>query len=205
MMLGLLTAGLAVSTVGLAIELMNYRGLVKSLRNTVNDLEGSSEYWHGMAEKFSTDLDKRTKDLDVQLNETRTLINLRNEAQSESDSNAQKYLNEKARNEALLNKCQELSNLLDSEKERADTNNDLLEQRVDEVEKLKKLYRDFTEVKYKIPDSYEIQEIRGNCIVFGKYVDYPNHEVPIKAFADEDEDYNLGLAEELKEKLEEKI
>jgi chromosome segregation ATPase len=44
MILGLLTAGLAVCTVGLAIELANYHTLVRGLRNTVKDLEGACNH-----------------------------------------------------------------------------------------------------------------------------------------------------------------
>jgi hypothetical protein len=116
----------------------------------------------------------------------------------------------------LFGKIKELSSLLKREKQRADVNNDLLNQRCKEVEELKALMS-FALAKYKgeanslqeVPAGFIVKREEGKivklCSVHSvKFSPYVRESI-IKVFDTEDAEYNFGLAEELKEKLEETI
>lgn len=153
----------------------------------------------------------------------------------------------------LFSKIKEWSDLLESEKQRADVNNDLLNQRCKEVEELKtslsleeeqcrcwkgsanslgekldKAVSENNELQAKLKKARECSRVaildRADIEsqVTGKpnyytieqddesaacrlFAEYDAVTVLIKTFATEDKDYNLGLAIELKEKLEETI
>jgi hypothetical protein len=151
MILGLLTAGLAVCVGGLSIELANYRKLVKSLRNTIADLEGTCEHRELVIKQSSAHYEKRITMLKQDVAKLE---------QENISGNVTK---------ALCNKLEEQLRAL-------------------------------------------LEEPTGFAIVenFGAYKVYAKHGgdsavTLIKVFNTDDPDYNLGLAEELKEKLEEKI
>jgi septal ring factor EnvC (AmiA/AmiB activator) len=155
MILGLLTAGLAVGTVGLAIELANYRTLIKAQRGMIRKLEEDCDDWRSEAEITSAKRDELDESL--------------------------------ARAE---NAIKDYRGALEQHKTW-----------------LKDTMREKQAIEQQIqsgPEYYNIEQ-DNDSYIYRLYAVYESTHVQVKVFDTDDKDYNLGLAEELKEKLEEKI